>query len=101
MERFVGLLGLFSIMVFAWLLSSDRRRVPWRGISARARVIAMLPCAGLPISGPWGWGLSALVPSRRADFARLSFRATPRRLHDRLHRRNLAVTRIGSENRVR
>jgi len=30
MERFVSLVGLFVMLLLAWLISSHRRRVPWR-----------------------------------------------------------------------
>lgn len=32
MERFVSLCGLFLMIALAWLLSSNRRRIPWRVI---------------------------------------------------------------------
>lgn len=33
MERLISLLGLFAMVFFAWLLSSDRRKISWRIVS--------------------------------------------------------------------
>lgn len=50
MERFIGLLGIVAFIALAWLISFDRRRIPWRLVFAGIVVQAVI--AGLALSFP-------------------------------------------------
>ena len=36
-QRLIGLLGLATMLLIAWLMSYDRRRVPWRLVAPASR----------------------------------------------------------------
>jgi hypothetical protein len=43
-QRLIGLLGLATMLLIAWLMSYDRRRVPWRLVAAGWRCRACSAC---------------------------------------------------------
>ena len=67
MRLFIPILGIFVFYVFSWLISENRRRVPWRAILNGTAALVLLSAfflatpIGIKIQETSGSGITVLV----------------------------------------
>jgi CNT family concentrative nucleoside transporter len=68
-ERLVGLLGLATMLLIAWLMSYDRKRVPWRLVGAGLALQGVFGVLVLKTGpGRWFFEKVGLLVNRLLDF---------------------------------
>jgi hypothetical protein len=80
MYQLQGLLGMAVLLGLAWVLSEDRKRVPWRlvGIGIGSNSLSLACCFTCRLAGPLlrGWDISSTRWSSRPGRERRCFSAT-------------------------